>query len=216
MKGFISRSLAALCLAGGLTGGGGCNAYRDLVDPCYPERYEFAASQEVHASMAPQVYNGHVLDQTLWNYQFEPGTDRLTRGGMEHLAYLARRRPAPDGTVYLQTAQDLSYDAGAPDKFAQARAELDSRRIQAVQTYLTAQTAGRHLAFEVVVHDPSEVGLAAQPVGVSIQRFYTGFQGNLPTTAGAGAGNVAGGSGGGAGGAGAGAGGGPAAGGGGR
>ena len=195
MKGFIRKSLAALCLAGGLAGGGGCNAYRDLVDPCYPERYEFAASQEVHGALAPQVYNGHVLDQTVWNYQFEPGTDRLTRGGMEHLAYLARRRPAPDGTVYLQTAQDLPYDAGAPDKFAQARAELDSRRIQAVQNYLTAQTAGRHLAFEVVVHDPSEVGLAAQPAGVSIQRFYSGFQGNLPTTAGAGGPSAGGGAG---------------------
>jgi hypothetical protein len=54
-------------------------------------------------------------------------------------------------------------------------------------------TAGRHLTFEVSVHDPSEVGLAALPVGIAIQKNYIGFQGNLPTSTGAGAANVAGG-----------------------
>src|SRR5262249_50673817 len=195
MKGFIRKSLAALCLAGGLTGGGGCNAYRDLVDPCYPERYEFAASQEVHAALAPQVYNGHVLDQTVWNYQFETGTDRLNAGGMEHLAYLARRRPCPDPCVYLQTAQDIPYDPAAPDRFAEQRARLDNQRIQALQNYLSAQTAARHMTFDVVVHDPAEVGIEAVPIGVSLQKMYSGSQGILPSTAGAGASNTSGGGG---------------------
>jgi len=83
MKGFINKSMAVLGLAGGMALAGGCDCYRNLVDPCYPERYEFAARQEVIGAMAPQVYNGHVLDQTVWNYQFEPGTDRLTAGGMD-------------------------------------------------------------------------------------------------------------------------------------
>src|SRR5438270_10342140 len=133
MKGLINKSVAMLGISG-MTLAGGCDTYRNLVDPCYPERYEFASRQEVVGAMAPQVYNGHVLDQTVWNYQFEPGTDKLTRGGMEHLAYLIRRRPAPDGIVYLQTAEDLPYDPAAPEKFAQVRADLDSRRIQAVQS----------------------------------------------------------------------------------
>src|SRR5947209_13330680 len=161
MKGLISTRLAAVCLTGGLTLSGGCHTYRDLVDPCYPERYEYAARQEVHAALAPQVNNGHVLDQTVWNYHFELGTDKLTPGGLQHLAYLARRRPCPDPIVYLQTAQDVSYDPTASDKFAETRAGLDNRRIQAIQSYLNAQTTGRRVSFDVLVHDRSEVGIAA-------------------------------------------------------
>ena len=54
-----------------------------------------------------QVHNGHVLDQTVWNSHFEPGTDHLTAGGLAHLDYLARRRPAPDTTVFLEVAKDV-------------------------------------------------------------------------------------------------------------
>jgi hypothetical protein len=197
MKGLIRNSTAAWCL-GGLALAVGCDPYRDVVDPCWPERYEFAARQEVNSAMAPQIHNGHVLDQTVWNYQFEPGSDKLTPGGMEHLTYLARRRPCPDPVVYVQTAQDIGYDPAAPERFTEARFTLDNKRIQAVQNYLTAQTAGRHVHFEVVVHDPAEVGLAATPVGITIQRMYSGFQGNLPPSAGAGAANVSGGAGAGA------------------
>ena len=198
MKGLIRNSMVVLGMSGSLAVGAGCNvidSYRNVVDPCYPQRYEFASRQETVAAMAPQVYNGHVLDQTVWNYHFEMGTDKLTPGGMDHLAYLARRRPAPDACIFVQTAQDVFYDPAAPEKFSEARAALDSKRVQAVQNYLTAVTAGRHLAFEVTVHDPSEVGLAATPMGVTVQRHYLGFQGNLPTTAGAGATNVSGGGG---------------------
>jgi hypothetical protein len=198
MNGFITKNLAAACLVGGLSMAVGCDCYRNIVDPCYPQRYTAMATQEVNASMTPQINNGHVLDQTVWNNHFEPGTDRLTPGGMEHLAYLARRRPCPDALVFLQTAEDIPYDQAAPDRFAETRALLDGRRIQAVQNYLMAQTAGRHLSFEVVVHDPAEVGMAATPAGISILKMYSGAQGNLPLTAGAGASNVSGGGGSGA------------------
>jgi len=200
MKGFIGKSVAVLGVSGALALGGGCEAYRYLVDPCYPERYEFASRQETVASMAPQVYNGHVLDQTVWNSQFEPGSDRLTAGGMDHLAYLARRRPAPDAGVFVQTAHDVTYDPAAPARYSEVRADLDGKRVQAVQNYLTALTAGRHLMFEVTVHDPSEVGAAAVSTGISIGKHDLGYQGNLPSSLGAGAGNVAGGGGGGGGG----------------
>src|SRR5947209_5202561 len=53
------------------SGLGNCQAYRNLVDPCYPQRYEYMARKEVNEAFIPQVQNGHVLDQTIWNWMFE-------------------------------------------------------------------------------------------------------------------------------------------------
>jgi len=195
MKGFISKHLSMACLASGLSLLVGCDCYRNIVDPCYPQRYEYASEREVNACQAPQVNNGHVLDQTVWNYHVKPGTDRLTPGGLEHLTCLARRRPCPDSVVFLQTAHDITYDQAAPEKFSEQRNALDGKRIQAVQNYLTVETAGRHLSFEVVVHDPPQVGIQANPASISILKMYTGAQGVLPTSAGAGSANVSGGAG---------------------
>jgi hypothetical protein len=188
MKGLITKGLLALGGAAALGSGLGC--YRDLVDPCYPDRYQYMARQEVRAAIAPQVQNGHVLDQTVWNYHFEAGTDKLTPGGQNHLAYLARRRPAPDTMIYLQTALDVPYDPAKPEETVQKRAKLDNERTAAVQKFLQAQTDGRGLVFHVAVHDPSEVGIAARPVIQSLNRMYDGAQGMLGTVgaaAGAGA-----------------------------
>jgi len=195
MKGLITRSVTMLWATGGLALAGGCDAYHNLVDPCYPQRYEYAARQEVNAAMAPQVANGHVLDQTVWDYHFEPGTSRLTPGGMEHLAYLARRRPCPDSMIYLQTAQGIVFDPAGPGRYAEMRAKLDGERIQAIQNFLNAQTAGRQLTFEVAVHDPSEVGMPAPAAATSLQKLYFGYQGKLASSAGAGSSNVSGGAG---------------------
>jgi hypothetical protein len=96
---------------------------------------------------------------------------------MEHLMYLARRRPYPDCTLYLATAHDI--DPGAP---ADQRVNLDQRRIQAIQNYLAAETAGRHMNFEVVVHDPPEPSLGAVAAQTSIIKMYPSFQGTLGTT----------------------------------
>jgi len=158
MKGFIRKAAAVLCCAAG-AGGLGCYTYHDLVDPCYPERYNFQARKEVVASYSPQIQNGHVLDQTVWNYDFDAGTDRLTSGGLEHLAYMARRRPAPDTTVYLQTAQDVAYDPAKADELATKRQDIDAKRAVAIQRFLNAQTNGRRGEFTVLIHDPSEVGV---------------------------------------------------------
>ena len=183
MKGIVT----ALCVTSGLAVVGGCDCYRNLVDPCYPERYEYAARQEVIAAFAPQVQNGHFLDQTVWNYHFEPGSDKLTPGGLERLTYLVRRRPYPDCTLYLATAHDIFYDPAAPNKYEEQRATLDQRRILAIQNYLAAETSGRHLSFEVVVHDPPETSLAAQAMGISVGKMYLGFQGTLGPAVGTGA-----------------------------
>jgi hypothetical protein len=171
MKGLMRRAAALLCGAAA-AGGVGCYAWRDCVDPCYPQRYEAMARQEVHAAFAPQVLNGHVLDQTVWNYEFERDKDGrpivLTPGGLEHLAYLARRRPTPDPVVYIQTAQDVPYDPTAPEKMVAARDELNQLRTQAVYRFLNAQTAGSGVAFQVVVHDPADPGLPGSFVGATL------------------------------------------------
>src|SRR5437879_2977951 len=70
MKGIIKRAAAAACLGGGLSLTWGCAGYRDLVDPCWPTRYDAMAAASVNDAFAAQVNNGHVLDQTVWNYHF--------------------------------------------------------------------------------------------------------------------------------------------------
>src|SRR4051794_26945842 len=142
MNGFVGKAVALLGWAGALAGGGCCHTYSDLVDRCYPERYEFQARAEVNGAFAPQVSNGHVLDQTIWNYHFEAGTDRLTPGALEHLAYLARRRPVADPMVYLQTAHDIAYNPDKPGDLTARRANLDAKRAVAIKSFLTEQTAG--------------------------------------------------------------------------
>lgn len=191
MKGFISKTMAVLCLGGGLAASPGCKLTRDLYDPCWPERYNFAARREVCQAFAPQVKNGHILEMTMFNYHFRTGTDELLPGGRDHLLYLIHRRPCPDPTIYLATAQDIVYDPEAPEKFAETRCDLDNRRAVAVQKYLTAQTAGRHVQFHVVVHDPYEVGWDAESVDNAMRRMHLNFQGVLQTTGG-GAGGSAG------------------------
>lgn len=187
MNGFIAKIAAAACLAAGLAGSGCCN-YHDLVDPCYPQRYNFAARTEVCAALTPQVKNGHVLEQTVWNWQFEPGTDKLNAAGLTHLIELARRRPVPDPIVYLataQTPQDLTYDPARPEAFADARRDLDARRIMAVQKFLNAETADRGLAFQVAVHDPTEPDLPAAATVNAVRTWYPVFTGSASGSGGA-------------------------------
>lgn len=192
MNGFIGKTMAAAVLAAGLAGAGCCN-YHDLVDPCYPQRYNFAARTEVCAALTPQVKNGHVLEQTVWNWMFgdpgQKGSDRLNAAGMAHLTTLARTRPAPDPIIYLATAQDITYNPEAPEgAFADARRELDSKRIGAIQKYLTAQTADRGLAFQVAVHDPAEPDLPARATHNAIITWYPAFIGSASGSTGGGGG----------------------------
>jgi hypothetical protein len=173
----------------------------DLYDKCYPERYWYTSAKIVNAAFSPQVHNGHVLDQTVWAHHFEPGTDKLSPGGQEKLAYLARRRPCPDGTVYLQTADDVCYDPHCVDEFAAAKHDLDMRRVAAIQRYLVAYTAGRPVEFQVLIHDPADPSIAAIPMGgtlgpqvagpYSIPLMYLRYRGGLANQAGATGGGAA-------------------------
>jgi hypothetical protein len=179
MKGLISKGLLMACGAVALATAGGCYTCSDFIDVCWPERYEAMARAEVHEASGPQVHNGHVLDQTIWNYQFELGSDKLTPGGMDHLDYLARRRPAPDVQLYLQTAHDVVYDPATAEKFAETRSDLDNKRVAAIQKYLAATTAGRHADFQVGVHDPADPGISAIPANNSVRAMYAGAVGVL-------------------------------------
>ena len=93
MKGLIAKLLAGTAMTTGLAVTTGCTQQGKCVDPCYPERYIHTARSEVNSAFAPQVQNGHILDQTVWNYHFEAGKDELTTGGRDHLDGLVRRRP---------------------------------------------------------------------------------------------------------------------------
>jgi hypothetical protein len=179
MNGFINgRGLLAGLCGLVLASLSGCYEYSDVVDPCYPARYYATSRNELIGAIAPQVNNGHILDQTVWNYDFDPGTDRLTAAGLLKLSYLARRRPAPDCTIYVQTAEDLSYDPATPNRLVESRTELDNKRREAVYKYLNAETAGRNLTFNVLVHDPADPGFAARPLGTAVTAMYGRFQGS--------------------------------------
>jgi hypothetical protein len=193
MNGFIKKTLATLSLAGGLSVFAGCyssaqEVCNHCVDPCWPERYDAMAADSVAASFAPQVENGHVLDQTVWNDHFERGTPILTPAGRMHLAQLARSRPHPDSRIFLQTAYDIAYDKDNPSKFVEDRARLDGDRRVAILQFLHAQTSGRAVAFDVIVHDPGEVGMHSVPMLRSVGEFHTNFKGVLPLVIGGGGG----------------------------
>jgi hypothetical protein len=134
--------------------------------------------------MTPQVQNGHVLDQTIWNHYFEPGTDVLNPLGQSQLQYLSRRRPVPDTTVYLATANDLPYDPACPERYAGARQELDTLRVASVQKYLVAANAARPATFQVLVHDPGDVSIHTIPSALTVTQMYGRYRGGLAGVAG--------------------------------
>ena len=175
--------------------------YRNRVDPSWPERYSHTARAETLAPFQAQAANGAFLDQTVWNYHFEPATDKLTASGVERLDYLVRKRGQPDGKVYLQTARDIGFDANAPEKYADSRRDLDSRRAATLHKYLAAQTAAQPMNFEIQVHDPADPGFPAQFLGNAVRSLGTryGAAGGSGGSGGGGSGGSGGSAGGGAG-----------------
>jgi hypothetical protein len=194
MNGFIKKTLAALSLAG-MSCFVGCNIptvqekYYDCVDPCWPQRYDTMASDSVSAAFGAQVENGHILEQTVWNSHFERGTQVLTPAGQAHLADLSHRPPHADPHIYLETAYDtpVPYNPADPAKYAIDRAWLDSERKKAILDFLNAQMAGRFVPFEVIIHDPHDVGMHSVPMIRSINEFHNSFKGFLPLGGGGGA-----------------------------
>lgn len=151
MKGFIKKTMKGLALSAGLCSLGGCVLYRQLVDPCYPERYNYQARLAVRDTFNVQANRGHMLDQTIWGHHFEkdpansaedflvrdPKTKEervaLTSGAKEHLKYLAFRQPIPDPVILLQ------HDPNG---------EVNFRRKLAIENYLTTIMPGRPFVIE--------------------------------------------------------------------
>ncbi len=169
--------------------------YRNAVDPSWPERYNHTARQETLAPFQVQAQNGMYLDQTVWNYHFEPATDKLSAAGIERLDYLVRKRGLPEGKVYLQTARDVGFDPNAPEKYADSRRDLDTRRAAMIHKYLAAQTAGSPTTFEIQVHDPADPGFPAQFLGNAVRSLGTQYGANIGGGGGGGGGGGQGGGG---------------------
>ncbi len=143
----------------------GCFGYRDVVDPYYPKRYNVDARNSVRASLAPQVSNGNVLDQTVWDFHFETGKPELNAMGKDHLKRLARRRPVAQEVIFLQVAQN-------PDENANNK-ELNKARSENIKTYMTKISQDKvHPEFQVVLHDPAEVSGS----GIEAARIIGGKQ----------------------------------------
>jgi len=143
----------------------GCFGYRDVVDPYYPKRYNVDARNSVRASLAPQVSNGNVLDQTVWDFHFETGKPELNAMGKDHLKRLARRRPVAQEVIFLQVAQN-------PDENANNK-ELNKARSENIKTYMTKISEDKvHPEFQVVLHDPAEVSGS----GIEAARIINGKQ----------------------------------------
>ena len=161
--------------------------WRNAVDPCYPERYNHAARQAVIYPFAQQVHNGHVLNQTIWNYYFEAGTDKLTAGGMEKLNSLARTRPAPDPKLYIQAAVDVQLTDANAGTINDLRAELDTRRAAAIQKYLATVPAVAPVAYEVYVHNAPVPGINGEAAAGAWRASLGGYRGGITGAAGIGA-----------------------------
>jgi hypothetical protein len=184
----MNRRAAWMLVMAAFSAAVGCVPYRNMVDPCWPDRYAFTAQREVIESFAPQVQNGHILDQTIWNYDFDKGTDLLNPMGMAKLEYMVRRRPFPDPTVYLATAHDVNYDPNNPESYGLGRRTLDGKRALAVRNYLQAQMVGRPMKFEILIHDPFEVGQSAEAAANSMRQWTAAAQGTIATGGGINAG----------------------------
>jgi len=166
------RVLGVGCLVAGLAllPAGCYGLYHDLVDPCYPERYNCKAREEVTAPRVIQARNGLILEQTLYNTYFAEGSDKLLPNGQALLARLARRRPAPEPEVFIQTAHDLTYTPDKPEQYATARRELNDRRKKAVEEFLRMERPD--VPFVVYVHDPGRIGIDSREAATATQQMY--------------------------------------------
>ena len=169
----------AACGEGHGSGGGLGACYRNWVDPCWPERYTSAARANVLAPFAAQVHNGHVLNQTVWNWYFEPGTDKLTPAGAAKLDSIARTRPSPDPRLYLQVARDVPVTPNNLDTVGGTRDDLTARRAAVVRRYMDAQPAVERVPYEVYVHDAIAPGIGAPFAIIAFQGQGQGYRGGI-------------------------------------
>ena len=151
MKGFIKQAAVLTCFSAALFAVLGCEHYRTLVDPCYPERYNAQARQSVRDMHNAQSAQGHKLDQTIWNNHFEKdantgeGSAVLNEAGKELLRQIARRQPWPDHQLWLQ----FGHDVKEPN-----RRNVTTLREVAIRNFLEANTQHANgKAYNIEIHD---------------------------------------------------------------
>lgn len=157
--------------------------YRNAVDVAWPERYNYQARESVLAPFAQQAATGHFLDQTIWNWYFEPGTDKLTQGGIDKLNALARETPGADPRLYIQTARDVTVTQDNADKINTIRDDLNARRAVEIKKYMATQP-GVPVAYEVFVHDAPVPSIYAPFAVAAFAGQRGGYKGGLSGGAG--------------------------------
>jgi hypothetical protein len=166
----------------------GCDHYRDLVDPCWMERYNSMAHHSVSEMLNVQADRGHMLEQTIWNYHFEidpktggPG-DHLNGAGLAVLQRIARTLPAPDGQLFVQNAQDVPYAEGiSVEKLLAQRDQLNKRRIEAVQRFLATQVVTHPgMSYQVAVHDFMPNGAPSEWSPLALEGIAKNIKSGIP------------------------------------
>ena len=168
------------CGAGARDGGGLGACYRNWVDVNWPDRYNYAARQSVVAPFAQQAATGHFLNQTLWNFYFEPTSDKLTPGGMDKLNALAHATPGPDSRIYLQHAHDIAVTQENMDKVARP-AERPGRSASRDGSPLYGEPFGPPMDYEILVHDAPTPVVYAGFVANAFRGQIQGYRGGIST-----------------------------------
>lgn len=170
LAGLLSASLVSLT---------GCyGTYNELVDPCYPERWNCQARSAVQSRVAMQAKNGLDMEQTLFTYHFEPGSDKITPSGQNILARIATRRPSSFKEVFIQNSFDAmpstDFDANRAEEFQQKMRDLNERRKRNVIAYLNMRKPqdGDTTPWQVAVSFPSRVGMYSREAFTAVDLMH--------------------------------------------
>lgn len=199
MNRYSRVAAAAVLMVGGLGavgcthtehGIGGGDRYRNVVDTSWPERYSYDARRAVLAPFAQQVANGQVVHYTLWNWYFEPGSDRLHPAGMDRLDAISLQNP---GTrIYLQTANDIVLSPDNANKIHELRDELNTKRAKVIEQYLASKPGAP--SFELAIHNGPVPKLYAPFATAALRSQVQSYRGGLGGGGGGGAVSVSSGS----------------------
>jgi hypothetical protein len=161
------------CAALALMSVTGCyGTFHEVVDPCYPERYNCKAREEVNAFRNMQEANGTAIEQTLYAHYFMPGEAKLNDGGIAFLERITHRRPSPETTIYIQTAQntyDLDFNQNA-GQVAQKRTDLDNARKALVEQFV--KMSRPDVAFNIVTGaNPGKEGINGLEIATGVRNI---------------------------------------------
>jgi hypothetical protein len=196
MNRYVRAATAALVIAGGLgsvgcagrAGSTGDGARGNCIDPSWPDRYNYAARQAVIAPFAQQVANGHFINQVMWNWYFDAGTDKLNGAGMEKLDSIARTTPNPDTKLFIQAARDIGVTADNAAKIGAMRDDITAKRAAAIHRYMATQP-GPTVIYDISVVDMPTAGIAAPFATGSYRGQLAGYRGAISGGGGVGSGS---------------------------